>query len=84
MTQNGHLLQIEELKTQFFTFEGAVKAVDDVSFHLDKVEVLGLVGESGCGKSVTAQSILKLIPDPPGKVVHGKILFDGTDIVGLN
>ncbi len=84
MPENGHLLQIEELKTQFFTFEGVVKAVDDVSFHLDRGEVLGLVGESGCGKSVTAQSVLKLIPVPPGKIVHGKILFDGTDIVGLN
>ena len=60
-----------------------MRAVDDVSFFLDKGEVLGLVGESGCGKSVTAQSIMRLIPEPPGKIVHGKILFDKMDIVDL-
>jgi peptide/nickel transport system ATP-binding protein/oligopeptide transport system ATP-binding protein len=83
MSHNSHLLQIEELKTYFHTFEGVAKAVDDVSFHLDKGEVLGVVGESGCGKSVTAQSIMRLIPEPPGKIVHGKILFDGIDLVEL-
>ncbi|UCF95552.1 MAG: ABC transporter ATP-binding protein [Desulfobacterales bacterium] len=83
MTEPSHLLQLQELKTYFFTFEGTAKAVDDVSFFLDKGEVLGIVGESGCGKSVTAQSVMRLIPDPPGKIVHGKILFDGTDIVKL-
>ena len=83
MSNNSHLLQIEELKTHFHTFEGVAKAVDDVSFHLDKGEVLGVVGESGCGKSVTAQSIMRLIPEPPGKIVHGKILFDGIDLVEL-
>jgi oligopeptide/dipeptide ABC transporter ATP-binding protein len=80
---NAYLLQIEELKTYFHTFEGVAKAVDDVSFYIDRGEVLGVVGESGCGKSVTAQSIMRLIPEPPGKIVHGKILFDGMDIVGL-
>lgn len=60
-----------------------MRAVDDVSFFLDKGEVLGLVGESGCGKSVTAQSIMRLIPEPPGKIIHGRILFDGKDIVEL-
>ena len=58
--------------------------MDDVSFSLDRGEVLGIVGESGCGKSVTAQSIMRLIPVPPGKIVSGKILFDGTDIVPLS
>jgi len=83
MIKSSHLLQIDELKTYFRTFEGVAKAVDDVTFSLDKGEVLGVVGESGCGKSVTAQSIMRLIPEPPGKIVHGQILFDGTDIVKL-
>ncbi len=81
---NDHLLTVQELTTYFFTFEGVAKAVDDVSFHLDRAEVLGIVGESGCGKSVTAQSIMRLIPEPPGRIVHGQILFDGTDICGLS
>ena len=84
MNSDNHLLQIEELKTYFYTFEGVAKAVDDVSFSLAKGEVLGIVGESGCGKSVTAQSIMRLIPEPPGKIVHGKILFDETDVVPLS
>jgi len=83
MTNRPHLLQVEELKTYFYTFEGVAKAVDDVSFHLDKGEVLGIVGESGCGKSVTAQTIMRLIPVPPGRIVNGKIIFDDIDIVGL-
>jgi peptide/nickel transport system ATP-binding protein/oligopeptide transport system ATP-binding protein len=83
MTNSPHLLQVEELKTYFYTFEGVAKAVDDVSFHLDKGEVLGIVGESGCGKSVTAQTIMRLIPVPPGRIVNGKIIFDDIDIVGL-
>jgi oligopeptide/dipeptide ABC transporter ATP-binding protein len=78
-----HLLQLQNLKTYFFTFEGIAKAVDDVSFHLDKGEVLGIVGESGCGKSVTAQSIMRLIPIPPGKIVDGQILFDNFNLVEL-
>ena len=81
MKSDTYLLQVEELKTYFYTFEGTAKAVDDVSFLLAKGEVLGIVGESGCGKSVTAQSIMRLIPEPPGRIVHGNILFDGTDIV---
>ena len=84
MTNTAHLLQIEALKTYFYTFEGTAKAVDDVTFSLDTGEVLGIVGESGCGKSVTAQSVMRLIPEPPGKIVHGQILFDGTDIVTLS
>jgi len=83
MNNSPHLLQVEELKTYFYTFEGVAKAVDDVSFHLDRGEVLGIVGESGCGKSVTAQTIMRLIPVPPGRIVNGKIIFDDIDIVGL-
>jgi len=83
MTTNPHLLQVQELKTFFYTFEGVAKAVDDVSFYLDRGEILGVVGESGCGKSVTAQSVMRLIPEPPGKIVNGNIIFDGIDIVGL-
>ena len=81
MGAHTHLLELRELKTHFYTFEGIVKAVDGVSFHLDKGEILGVVGESGCGKSVTAQTIMKLIPQPPGKIVHGQVWFDGHDLV---
>ena len=83
MINSSHLLQVRELKTYFFTFEGVAKAVDDVSFYLNKGETLGLVGESGCGKSVTAQSVMRLIPEPPGKIVHGIIDFDSIDLVTL-
>jgi oligopeptide/dipeptide ABC transporter ATP-binding protein len=78
-----HLLQVEELKTYFHTFEGIAKAVDDVSFSLDKSDVLGIVGESGCGKSVTAQSVMRLVPQPPGRIEHGRILFDGIDLLAI-
>ena len=84
MSDTSHLLQVQDLKTYFSTFEGVAKAVDDVTFHVDKGEVLGIVGESGCGKSVTAQSIMRLIPEPPGKIVQGRILFDQSDIVQLS
>jgi oligopeptide/dipeptide ABC transporter ATP-binding protein len=83
MNQPTHLLTIDDLRTYFYTFEGVAKAVDDVSLHLDKGEVLGVVGESGCGKSVTAQSIMGLIPRPPGRIVQGRIMFDGRDLVRL-
>jgi len=83
MDHQAHLLEVKELKTYFYMFQGVAKAVDDVSFPLDKGEILGVVGESGCGKSVMAQSVMRIIPDPPGKIVHGKILFDGMDIVKL-
>lgn len=79
-----NLLEVKNLKTYFYTDDGIAKAVDDVSFHLDKGETLGLVGESGCGKSVTAFSIMRLIPDPPGKIAGGEILFKGRDILNLN
>jgi len=77
------LLSVEHLKTYFHTPRGIIKAVDDVSFSLNAGEVLGIVGESGCGKSVTSQSIMRLIPEPPGKIEGGRILFDGRDIATL-
>src|SRR5689334_14143099 len=78
---NEKLLQVKNLKTYFYTDDGIAKAVDDVSYDLDKGETLGLVGESGCGKSVSALSIMRLIPNPPGKIVGGQILFKGEDLV---
>ena len=77
------LLEVKNLKTYFFTDEGTVRAVDGVDLHIDKSETLGLVGESGCGKSVTALSVMKLIPQPPGKIVEGQILYDGRNLVDL-
>jgi len=76
------LLEVKNLKTWFHTSGGTVKAVDGVSFTLNKGEILGIVGESGCGKSVTAYSIMKLI-DSPGKIENGEIIFDGRDILKL-
>lgn len=76
-----NLLEVHNLKTQFFTDDGIVKAVDDVSFSIGEEETFGLVGESGCGKSVTALSIIRLIPWPPGKIVGGEIIFDGEDLL---
>jgi oligopeptide transport system ATP-binding protein len=78
------LLEIKNLQTYFFTEEGVVRAVDDVSWSVDEGETLGLVGESGCGKSVTALSILRLIPDPPGRIVGGEILFEGRDLLQIS
>ena len=77
----GPLLEIRNLKTYFDVRGGVLKAVDDVSFTMQPGETLGLVGESGCGKSVTAASIMKLIPMPPGRIAGGEILFDGIGIV---
>ena len=79
-----HLLEVRGLSTHFFTPDGVVQAVDDVSFDVGYGETLGLVGESGCGKSVTALSIARLVPDPPGKIVSGSILFDGIDVLKLS
>ncbi len=76
-----HLLDVSELRTHFFTDDGVVKSVDGVSFSIDKKESFGLVGESGCGKSVTALSIIRLVPYPPGKIVGGSIILDGEDLV---
>jgi oligopeptide transport system ATP-binding protein len=80
---NGSLLTVNNLKTYFQTEDGVVKAVDGVSFVLKKGETLGIVGESGSGKSVTNLSVMRLIPDPPGKIVEGEIVFDGTDVCAL-
>ncbi len=77
------LLEVRSLSTYFYTDEGVVSAVENVTFDIHPGEVLGIVGESGCGKSVTSLSILKLIPDPPGKIVNGEILFEGRDLVRL-
>ena len=74
------LLSVRGLETHFFTEEGVVKAVNDVSFDVRRGETLGIVGESGSGKSVTNLSIMRLIPDPPGRIVGGQILFDGRDL----
>ena len=78
------LLEIDRLKTQFFTSAGIIKAVDGVSYTVDEGETVAVVGESGCGKSVTAMSILRLIPWPPGKIVDGEIRFAGCDLVQLS
>jgi len=80
----GRLLEIQDLRTNFYTQDGVVKAVNGVSYTLDEGETLGLVGESGCGKSVTALSIMRLIPQPPGKIVGGKVIFVGRDLVKLS
>jgi oligopeptide/dipeptide ABC transporter ATP-binding protein len=77
------VLEIKDLKTYFFTYEGVARAVDGVSLRLAAGEPLGVVGESGCGKSVTALSVLRLIPIPPGKVVGGEILFKGQNLLEL-
>jgi peptide/nickel transport system ATP-binding protein len=77
------LLDVKNLKTYFFTDEGVVRAVDGVDLHIEKGETLGVVGESGCGKSVTALSIMKLIPQPPGKIVEGEIVYNGVNLVNL-
>jgi oligopeptide/dipeptide ABC transporter ATP-binding protein len=78
------LLEVKNLKTHFHTDDGVVKAVDGVSFDLDEGEILGIVGESGCGKSVTAFSIIRLIPDPPGKILAGEVVFEGRDLLKMN
>src|SRR2546423_8665033 len=78
------ILEVADLRTWFFTRDGVVRAVDGVSFHVIPGETLAIVGESGCGKSVTALSILRLIPSPPGRIVSGAIRFAGRDLLGLS
>lgn len=75
------LLEIKHLETRFYTQDGVVKAVNDVSYTMDKGEILGVVGESGCGKSVHALSMMQLIPDPPGKITNGEAWLDGQDLL---
>ncbi|MCD6217694.1 ABC transporter ATP-binding protein [bacterium] len=79
-----HLLEVRNLSTYFTAEEGIVKAVDNVTFHLGYGETLGIVGESGSGKSVTALSILRIIQDPPGKIVGGEIIFEGRNLLNLS
>lgn len=80
---NESVLKVSDLKTYFFTSEGTTKAVDGVDFEVQKGEILGLVGESGCGKSVTALSLLQLVASPPGRIVDGRIEFLGSDLLTL-
>jgi len=80
---NGTVLEIENLQTHFFTTGGVVRAVDGVSYTVRRGETLGVVGESGCGKSVTALSVLRLVADPPGRIIGGAIRFEGTDLLPL-
>src|SRR5882762_5446947 len=80
---NGNLLSVKDLRTYFKTEDGTVKAVDGISFELKQGETLGIVGESGSGKSVANLSVMRLIPDPPGRIVSGSIVFDGRDVLTL-
>ena len=78
------LLEVNDLATYFFTQDGVVKAVDHISYDLEEGEVLGVVGESGCGKSVHALSIMRLVPNPPGRTVSGEVVFEGEDLLKMD
>ena len=78
------LLEVRDLKTQFFTQDGVVHAVNGITYHLNEGETLGIVGESGCGKSVGVLSLMRLIPMPPGKIVNGQVLFQGRDLMRIS
>lgn len=80
----GTLLQVRGLKTQFFTQDGVVNAVNGISYDLNEGETLGIVGESGCGKSVSVLSVMRLIPTPPGKIVGGEVMFQGRDLLKID
>jgi peptide/nickel transport system ATP-binding protein len=81
---NDLVLEVKNLKTVFFTNSGLFQAVDDVSFEVRRGETLAIVGESGCGKSVTALSLMRLVPDPPGRIVGGSVTLEGTDLLALD
>src|SRR5215475_3215811 len=83
-TETERVLEVEDLQTYFYTRGGLVKAVDGVSFSLKPGELLAIVGESGCGKSVTALSLMRLVPDPPGRIVEGSIRLGGTNLARLD
>src|ERR1043165_6642825 len=83
MTSDGNMLEVKKHQPYFHTQTGHVKAVNDVSFQLKRGETLGIVGESGSGKSVTNLSIIRLVPDPPGKIVSGEVIFNGSDLLLL-
>lgn len=78
------LLEVKDLCTSFFTYAGEVKAVNHVSYYIDQEEIVAVVGESGCGKSVTQMSVMQIIQSPPGKIIGGQVLFDGRDLLKLN
>ena len=82
--ENNRVLEVKNLSTSFYTEEGVVPAVDRLDFTLHANEVLAIVGESGCGKSVTSLSVMGLIPTPPGRIESGEILFEGTDLLKLS
>ena len=82
-THGPPLLDVINLNTHFFTRDGVVRAVDGVSFRMHQGETLGVVGESGSGKTMTALSIMRLVPEPPGRIVGGRIMFQGTDLLQL-
>ncbi len=84
MSDNHEILKVENLSTWFYTSDGIGKAVEDVDLTLTRGKTLGLVGESGCGKSVTALSIMRLVPDPPGRIVSGIVTLDGRDLLALS
>ena len=84
MDNRNKILQVKDLQTTFFTDSGEVPAVDHIDFHVNEGEILGIVGESGCGKSVTSLSIMGLVPSPPGKVVGGQILFEDKDLLEMS
>src|SRR3954451_15920570 len=83
-TTNGNLLEVDDLRVYFETEYGTVKAVDGISFKVKRGETLGIVGESGSGKSVANLSLMRLIPEPPGKIVSGSVLFHGRDVLRLS
>ena len=78
------LLEVKDLTTHFFTHDGVVKAVDGISYEVEEGEIVGIVGESGCGKSVSALSVMRLVPDPPGKTIAGEVMLDGVDVLELS